>query len=56
MVQRQAQEEGRVRKEIIARIKPTRLKTRASKSARACKAKEDVKRISVYYIDGYVEK
>ena len=54
-VQQQAQEEGRARKEISARMKTTSREACVRKSARAWKLQEDVKRIDVWYIDGYIE-
>ena len=56
MLKQQAQEEGRACKEISSRMKTTRRDKRTSKSARARKAQEYVKRIYVQYIDGYAEK
>ena len=55
MVQRQAQEEVRARKETSARMKTIKQYARVRISARAWKSQEDVKIIDVQYIDGYVE-
>ena len=54
-MQRQAQEDRRPRKETRAHMKTINQDARARKSARAWETQEDVKRIDVQYIGGYVE-